>query len=143
MSLRGVSLSKDVQSGSQKPKRFDGFLLRQQMIDAAYRFFAAALKAGVFIFGLYQARLVVEALAGNETSVNIVLEWLRRGEGKVSFWLYVLAVVAILYGLAERSERRRKTEEMAERIRQLESLIDPKRTSSELLPDGRTNPMDG
>lgn len=54
----------------------------------------------------------------------------------------VLALVSIIWALRERRLRQEKTEYLTNRIRTLESYIDPQRTSSNLATTGKTHPED-
>lgn len=54
----------------------------------------------------------------------------------------MIGLAGFVYGRNQERFRERKTRELAARIRELEQLIDPDRTSSGLSPDGNTNPED-
>jgi hypothetical protein len=62
-------------------------------------------------------------------------------EMKVAFWVS-LAGAACAWGFVERRLRHRKVEQLQGRIKQLETMIDPDRSTSGLTPAGRTNPLD-
>ena len=85
--------------------------------------------------------LSVDALAGKTTILSTVFKYVIEAKFSVVLpWL--LAVAALVWGVLERLLRRRKTAGMQEHIRRLETSLDPERTGSNLLPDGRTNPKD-
>lgn len=113
----------------------------------------AAIKWGAILACVYfLAKAFVAAvasLAGLETRVFVsafvtaIIEkpgptwkdWLLGGLG-------VLALVCVGWAVGERYFRRQKTAQLTARIAQLELIIDPERSSSELLQDGRTRPDD-
>lgn len=55
---------------------------------------------------------------------------------------FVLALSGYLYGRSQKKFRLRKTELLSARIRELELVIDPNRSSSGLQPSGETHPGD-
>jgi hypothetical protein len=78
-------------------------------------------------------------LAGHDTAVAINLTFL----GDIKFLASIsLAGGACVWAAVERNLRHRKVEFLQGRIRDLETTIDPQRTSSGLTPKGKTNPKD-
>lgn len=89
----------------------------------------------VLIFGCITA--MVYRLAGKTTLAQIGVSFF--GEMKMSNAVaYVFGAAGTGYGLFERNLRRRKTKNMAAHLADLESRIDPSRSSSGLTPKGTT-----
>jgi hypothetical protein len=87
--------------------------------------------------------LTLVAFAGEETAIDVFSEheivfklWDDIGFGAKSAW--VLTTLSMCYAWMERRLRRRKTKTMADRITELETMIDPNRTSSGLTKTGDT-----
>lgn len=118
-----------------------GIRKRQQWFDFAYKVASLLVKAALLGWLILQGRYAIEALAGEDTSVDVLVNWLS-GDGTTITVSLSLGAICVVYGLRERHEKRRKTEKLAERIRQLETRLDAGRSSSGLAPDGRTNPVD-
>ena len=110
-------------------------------IEQRYRTLRTAIRS-LFGFGcVYMAAQAVGALAGQSTSVAVNLA--LQAFAEVRFALAVtLMGCAAAWAVAERMLRYRKVEVMATRLRELETAIDPNRTSSGLTPSGRTHPQD-
>ena len=87
------------------------------------------------------AWLSIEALAGKATMLKAVFEYTTGNKATVILpWL--VTIVMLVWALRERALRRRKTAQMQNHAREIETRLDPDRTGSGLLPDGRTNPKD-
>jgi hypothetical protein len=115
------------------------FRLQQQRIDGIADILALLIKSAMWVALAYFALLAIRALAGRTTSATFALavHWLSsERKAEVSAW--IVAFVAIIYGMFERSLRKRKTSYMQERIRSLESKMDPDRTSTGLTESGDT-----
>ena len=99
------------------------------------------VKYGSYIWLGYWAYLSVEALAGKLTLTDIAISYFTSAENDhgAPWWV---ALVSLVWALYERRFRLRKTESMSDYIKELEKRLDPKRTSSNLLPTGETNPKD-
>jgi len=113
-----------------------------------YRFFhSLAIRIGLplgvlWIVGDTVAR-VFEALAGKETAASFFVQWTTGTVSGATFSVsIVLTGVGAGWALYERTWRFRKVKALSKRIIELETKIDPMRSSSKLLPDGRTNPDD-
>lgn len=103
--------------------------------------FTNAIKYGSFVGVSYFLYLSVVALAGKTTMANVVLNLLTQAkiDQKVSWGVTLLAVA---YGIGQRRLRKRKVAELAGRVIMLETSIDPRRTSSHILPSGQTRRED-
>lgn len=100
-----------------------------------------ALKYGAYVAMAYYAKEAIEALAGKTTLVNAVVGFL--GQQSIGGIIQkTVMLVAIVWAMTERRERRRKTRYFSSRLQKLEIELDKKRTSSGILPDGTTNPKD-
>ncbi|WP_295815120.1 hypothetical protein [uncultured Nitratireductor sp.] len=103
----------------------------------------ATIRTGIRVIGilagLYIAQMAVVALAGEETSVSLLISVLA--DVKFAFTL-TLAGAAVAWAAVERHLRHRKVEQMQGRIKELELKLDPGRSSSGLTPQGKTNPGD-
>jgi hypothetical protein len=108
-------------------------LRRWEAVENSFRTLVRGLVVvGAVYVGVY---LPVSVSHGEVTTINFVLNWLT------SLKLDVLvswgaAAVATGVAVAEKKKRLKERKEKDERIRILEESIDPKRTSSNLLPDG-------
>jgi hypothetical protein len=115
--------------------------LERTRIEQRYTALATAIRWAGIVGSVYFAGQAVQAYAGRDTSifVNAALSLLANLNLTVAISLTGAATV---WAVCERYLRRRKVEKMQARIRELELLLDPARTSSGLLKDGRTNPRD-
>ena len=111
------------------------FILIVKSFELARDIVKTILYLGLAYFG-YQA---VSVLAGKTTDAKLVLSYFTSEENKCLVPL-IAAAVAVVFAVAERNLRRRKTEYLQGRIRELELKIDPDRTTSGLLTTGDTNP---
>jgi len=89
----------------------------------------------------YLGYLSIEAIAGKTTITNIIVGYFTSKESDYGL-PWIVSIVAILWAISERKEKKRKTEKLQEHIRNLETYIDPTRTSSGLMPNGDSNPKD-
>lgn len=105
---------------------------------ATYR---TAIRWAGIAFLAIMAEQGVAALSGKSTDVLVAASLSLFSELKFTVAV-TLAAGSTGWALLERYFRRKKTEELATRIRTLELRLDPHRTSSNLLSDGRTNPSD-
>jgi hypothetical protein len=96
---------------------------------------------GAACFIAYMVFRSVDALVGKvtlaELGANLVGN-VRINEAVA----WILASLFGLYGLNERRLRRKHIERLAPQISELESRLDPNRTSSRLTPRGTTRPED-
>jgi hypothetical protein len=92
-------------------------------------------------FVAYMVFRSVNVLAGKTTFADLGVNFI--GNVKVNEALaWLLAVLFAGYGLNERRLRRKHIERTAPQIHELESRIDPNRTSSRLTPRGTTRRED-
>lgn len=100
------------------------------------------VKWGVFAWIFYCADHIVASLAGKTTSSNIAFSFITDLKMN-QFFSYVIGGGGVVYGLSQRSLRRKTTERLHGRIQELETRIDPGRSSSKLTRRGETRPEDG
>lgn len=85
--------------------------------------------------------LTVASLAGKSTLANIVVSALADVRvSETIAWLF--GAGGTLFGFAQRRFRKKTVERLSARNMELEKSIDPRRTSSALLPTGDTRPED-
>lgn len=102
-----------------------------------YKTFRTGIRTLGVILGIYWGRDIVSALAGQWTRLDIQL----LADLKFALTL-TLAGAAAAWACVERWLRHRKVERLQGRIRELETGLDPDRTSSGLTPKGQTHPKD-
>jgi hypothetical protein len=85
---------------------------------------------------------ISRSLAGQITvaEIQVLVEAFGKFSGPLPAWLFGGA--GVLYGYFQRREKLRKTTYFQDRIRELETRVDPTRSSSGLQTDGSTNPED-
>lgn len=131
---------KSAQSSSDRQLELK-YHLRSKLIDAVAGTLQVAIRYGVFLLVAYFIYLSVNRLAGRYTVADIGLRLLANL--RISETLgWSTGLGGILYGWRQRKLRRDKTEYLQNRIKELESMLDPKRSSSRLTPRGTTNPED-
>ncbi|OLE76904.1 hypothetical protein AUG19_01880 [archaeon 13_1_20CM_2_54_9] len=111
-------------------------------LDTALEFWRVLVQWGTVAFLGYMAYRSVSALAGVTTSANIGVRLfgnLMVNRGIVA----LLAGSGWAFGLAQRSLRRKNIERLVPLKNDLEKVIDPKRTSSNLTSRGTTPPKKG
>ena len=91
----------------------------------------------------YFAYRSIDTLAGRTTLADMgVSVSFFTGARIADLMAWVLAVVGVGYGLAQRSLRGRTVARQEGRVIALETKIDPERTSSRLTRRGKTRPED-
>lgn len=83
----------------------------------------------------------IASLAGLKTEANIVLNFLSSLTVSNAL-AWSVAGGGVLYGEAQRRLKGRTVERLQSRIEELETMIDPQRSSSSLTKRGETNPKD-
>ena len=103
--------------------------------------FSRLIRWGGIIACFYFLYLIVDSLAGKTTATDIALKAitdLKLDRGI----LYLLAGGTTIWAVRERKLRKKNTKHISEHIKELEELIDPNRTSSNLTETGDTHPED-
>ncbi|MER8511664.1 hypothetical protein NKH47_01740 [Mesorhizobium sp. M1060] len=108
-------------------------------IDAQYKTARLIVKWLGIVFAIMAGGYALRPFAGERTIVSLAFSFLAD----VKFALAItLTGAAVAWAAAERMLRRRKTEQLQDRIIDLERRIDPNRTTSGLTKKGMTNPRD-
>jgi hypothetical protein len=90
-------------------------------------------------WAIYCAKEMVISLAGQETFVALKLAFLADFKVALSV---IMTGVAGAWALGQNWLRHRVVAQLQSKIKELETSIDPKRTSSGLTPVGTTHPRD-
>jgi hypothetical protein len=94
-----------------------------------------AIKGFVTLASVYLGHKMVEELANGKIDWNAVATAVLQGH--ITNWICMtVAGIAIATALRERNLRRAVTSSQAEYIKKLEQIVDPHRSSSNLLPGG-------
>jgi hypothetical protein len=127
---------------SEKPTRTElDYRLSFKRLDTFSGICRDVIKWGVIAYLARCGYLVVAALAGKSTFADIGIQFLANV--KVSDGIiYLLLGGGWAYGLGQRKLRRRHIERVVKSKNELEKLLDPKRTSSNLTEKGTTRPGD-
>jgi hypothetical protein len=110
-------------------------------VDGLFSVARTLLRASAWVFVAYFFFLASRAFAGKETKLSGVLD----AAFKMSFDRYAAYFGCALFGVSwwrERRLRRKVIEEHAPYISELEKTIDPGRTGSHLLKNGRAQSRD-
>lgn len=111
------------------------------MIDNGAGLLNHIFKYGTWVVIAYFAEQVLMSFAGKDTHANIGLSVLAEFD-KFRVIPWVVAVLCVIYASRERKERLRKTEKLSSRIKDLETRLNPDRSSSNLAPTGETHERD-
>ncbi|MEO5338082.1 MAG: hypothetical protein H7841_14490 [Magnetospirillum sp. WYHS-4] len=111
-------------------------------LDFTYRTLRLSIIAAVIVSLGYMTKEAIAAIAGGDSSLDVVVKWVSDGCGSSVVISFVFGGVAAAWGMLERRERLRLVRKSGARIQELECMIDPRRTSSLLAPDGETHPND-
>jgi len=122
---------------------------QNQIIGAVALVIRDVVKWGVLASIFYFLFRSIQALAGRSTQASIDID-IFQGFGLYIFQNstlhekieYVVIVGLLMWGLLERKLRQDAIKRLQGRSRELESRIDPNRTSSRLTRRGTTNPGD-
>jgi len=129
-------------SPSPPPRTVLDNQLSFKRLDTALEFWRVLVQWGTVAFLGFMAYRSVSVLAGMTTSANI-------GVRLFGNLMVNRGIVALLtgsgwaFGLAQRSLRRKNIERLVPLKNDLEKVIDPKRTSSNLTSKGTTPPKKG
>lgn len=108
-------------------------------IDVFFRLARVFFIGTFFVLAILAGGYALRPFAGQVTILSVFFSFLAD----IKFVAAItLAGGAGVWAVAERILRRRKTEQLQGRIIDLEKRLDPNRTSSELTPQGTTNPKD-
>ena len=118
-------------------------MLKIHRYEIVFRLMTSLIRwAGLGVIA-YLTYKTVDTLAGQITIADIGVELGRTPSPRVSQVLMALLTgLAIAYGFFQRNLRKNTVERLQKRIQELETGIDPNRTSSNLTPRGDTRPED-
>lgn len=117
------------------------FKLWLAALNGVFPLLKTTAKYGFSAYMLYCVWQMVEAVAGQETTANVIVRLI--GELEIDRWVaYILAGVGIIYGLRQKHLRERSIERLTTYPEQLEKRLDPNRSSSNLTAKGKTRPED-
>lgn len=114
-----------------------------RIIDQTGRTVRSTVKWAAIAFFGYEAAQTLQSFAGHETGVTIAVSaWLQTKVGLTVGGSLTIGGLGIGYGNWQARLRRRAITRMGNRPRELETQIDPGRSSSGLMQDGRIPLMD-
>lgn len=113
--------------------------LERTRIGERYATARTAIRWTAGIVALYVSKDLLVALAGRETILALKLAFLGDWKTVLS---YIFAGGGVGYGYTERRLRQSAIKRLHNRVKELETMIDPNRTSSGLTVEGKTNPQD-
>lgn len=117
------------------------FAVQLQLLDILATVVQLGIPWGAACFIAYMGFLSIDALAGKVTFAELGARFI--GDVRINEALaWFLSGAFGWYGLNERRLRRKHIERIAPQINELESRLDPKRTSSRLTPHGTTRRED-
>jgi hypothetical protein len=111
--------------------------------DQRYKTLRTVVRGGYIFGAIWVAFSALETFAGLSTNVSVVLSLALSALFETKFIISItLAGSCAVWAAAERMLRYRGIERLQGRIKELETAIDPKRSTSGLTPRGMTNPRD-
>jgi len=126
-------------STSSAQRKIGNFLTISRLIDRGATILVVGFKCVTVIYIAHEIATIILALAGKKTDAHIsvlVSVFSKFDVADVSAW--IVTAIVLLYAWNERNEKRRKTERLSSRIRELETRLDAGRTSSGLKSSGDT-----
>jgi hypothetical protein len=120
----------------------------QLLIIQVSKLIALGIKGYAIYLCMVEMRVSVEALAGKITLASLGLSGDVDAELKLAPSVFIAAlgvlfgVLGCAYGLNQRSLRQGVIESLGKRYTDLELVIDPQRSGSNLTRRGKTNPKD-
>lgn len=116
-------------------------VVRLRIIDAIDANIRLLIKYGFLAVVAFFAYGAIAVLAGKQTFAQIGIKLL--GDIKIANSIgYVVGGSGIIYGRRQKKLKEDVIQKLAPRIKELETKIDPKRSSSGLTERGRTRPED-
>lgn len=125
----------DVQLGKAR------FRLLGRVVDGGYKALRTAIVCGSGVAGVYFVMKGLEPFAGKETELNSIIKWAFTLN--ISQWAgWAVAAVSGGGWAVERKLRQRTIAQTETYVRELEQRVDHSRSSSRLLPSGKTRTED-
>lgn len=119
----------------------ESFKIQITKINAYLTAWQHFVKWGVYGIIAWCVKVSIESLAGEATSSNIVLSLITDFKAN-QFFPYLFGGAAGAYGLAQQREKKKTVFRLHSRVKELETKIDPTRTSSGLTETGDTRTED-
>ena len=110
---------------------------RIYLISRGFELIKILINSFVYVAGFYFGYLSVQELSGKSTSATFAFSYFFSSDNDYAA-PWVIAVLSFGYASWQRKLRLKKTEEMQGYIKELETRLDPNRSSSGLMPDGQT-----
>jgi len=125
----------------EEQREAHAFSLRARIIDGSVSLLTTAIRWGVLAYFAWSGVQIVHDIAGQQTSLTILLQFLA--DLKVDRWVaYAVSGGSVYYGYRQRRLRRDAVERLSGRVAELEQRLDKRRTSSQLTSRGDTRPED-
>ena len=112
-----------------------------KVVEGIVAILLTSIRCGTVVLIAKYGYLSLSSLAGHQTMSNIVFN-VFSNVGFSQGLSYVMCAGGVGYGITQRSLRKRTIKRASPRAKQLESIIDPSRSSSELTETGDTRPED-
>jgi hypothetical protein len=127
---------------SDSPRPLDD-RLEVRRLDQQYLTMRTAIRGACWVGTAYFGFGAIGQFAGRSTDVDLALSLVITTLVEVKVMIaIVMTGAACAWAVIERTLRHRTIEKFQGRIRQLETAIDPQRSTSSLTPKGKTNPAD-
>lgn len=115
--------------------------IRMFVIDRTYDLGSLLVRSIFWAFVTYYIYRSIAVLAGQVTVASVWVSFITKAShGGAARWIFTALLAG--WGFIERAFRKQNIRRMSARIKNLESQIDPQRTSSGLTPSGDTHPGD-
>ena len=124
----------------EKKSRNHDFTRNEVIVHSLQRFFDVLNLVVKWGLGSWAAVSIFREAAGQETVIRVFSNAFENQGPPITIYLLISAL--FIWAMLERYLRRTKTVYFQNRIKKLESKMDPNRTGSELTPRGDTNPKD-
>lgn len=118
-----------------------GFGDQLRKLEERYRLGRSAIRWIGIIILAWLGKDAIIAFAGHSTSLLVQAGLSVFADLRVSISL-ALAGSCAAWAVLERVIRQKRVEQLHKRVKELETGIDPQRSSSRLTPKGKTNPRD-
>jgi hypothetical protein len=131
-------------AASREPS-LDHLLLWVRLIDRVSVILINLTKWAAWVWIASFVPATVEHLAGERTDakISVLISFLAdTGEGKLVVLSFGIGVMGVFYGIRERHLHHRAIRSFQKQIREMQTIIDPQRSSSGLGPEGDSNPDD-
>ena len=118
-------------------------MLRLALIERAFPLLGAVVKYGSYCFIAYFAFQALSQFAGESTQAALAFSYLTSEATGVTISISLTVnVMLYIWGRNEKKLRQSTVERLHGRIKELETQLDPKRSTSGLTARGTTHPND-